>query len=108
MKPPIIRHDVEKLAELGRFPDELEATDDDVRAREQLLLALSPPTSDAEAALLLPLLGEDDLFGLAWSIITLVESSPGWPDWHGISRLPAEWREILSTAAMNAGHRPPA
>lgn len=102
-----MRPEVARLALLGRLPAELDVSEDDLHERETLLEALEGPVSVAEQKLLLPLLGEDDCYGLAWSIVTLVESAPSWPDWDGIRQLPDEWRGQLWDSAVNAGYPAP-
>jgi hypothetical protein len=98
---------VERLVSLGPFPAEKDATEAEVELRQALIQEVGAPISDLEATALLSLLGDDDFFGLAWSIVTIVESAPGWPFWEEILRLPPEWRRMLSDAATNAGFTPP-
>ena len=62
---------------------------------QRLLNAISQPVSDEEAEALARLFGPDDCFGLAWTLVHLIESAPGWPL---VDRLPAidnEWIVLL-------------
>jgi hypothetical protein len=102
-----VRAEVARLVELGRFPNELDVTEDEVQKREEPIRALSTPVSDAEARLLLGILGEDDFWGMAWSIVTLIESAPGYPDWEGIEQIVGDWRDTLWRRALKAGYTPP-
>lgn len=71
-----VRDEVRRFVELGPLP----AEDDDaggarIGALEQALHAITAPVSDAEAVLLLATFGADDCFGLAWTVLHLVESA---------------------------------
>lgn len=63
-----------RLISLGRFPTENEATDAQLRALEEALHAITFPTSIEEARALVSLFNVDDCFGLAWTLLHLVES----------------------------------
>jgi hypothetical protein len=102
-----VRPEVEQLVAMGKFPHELDATEQQVAEREVLILAIQKPTTDAEAHLLLQILGEDDFWELAWTVVTLIESAPGGPDWAGIRKVDGEWGETLWRRAINAGLEPP-
>jgi hypothetical protein len=73
-----IRQQVGALAELGPLPSE-DATEDRILTYEQILALIEPPVSDDEARVLVRLFGNDDSFGLAWSLVHLIETAPGWP-----------------------------
>lgn len=71
-----VRTDVAALAALGPLPDE--SADEFTIARHQVYLSkIRPPVSDEEAALLIGLFGPDDCYGLAWTLLHLVETAPG-------------------------------
>ena len=74
-----MRNAVEALAALGVLPPEPRATAGQLQKIEHLLNELQPPLSDAEAAALVPLLGEGGCFGLGWTVLHLIETAPGWP-----------------------------
>ena len=101
-----MRPQVGELAAMGVFPHELDSTAVDVSRREELLGQISPPVAEDEARALLPLLGEDDLWGLAWSLIHLIETAPDWPYWDAIDES-NHWHVMLKKRAINAGDRPP-
>jgi hypothetical protein len=52
-----------------------------IKAWQEAFEKITPPVSDEEAETLLTLFQpiDDDCFGLAWSLIHLIETSPGWP-----------------------------
>lgn len=71
-----IRDSVREFVELGPLPDS--RAPEDVVARHQLLLQrISGPIADDEAALLVNCFGPDDCYGLAWTLLHLIESASG-------------------------------
>jgi len=76
-----MRTSVVTLVSLGRLPEERSALASHLQAFEDALKAIEPPVTDAEAASLLDVLPstEGSCFGLAWSVLHLIESAPGWP-----------------------------
>lgn len=69
------RPSVRRLAELGPLPDE-QADESRIAAHERALRDITPPVNADEAALLVTLFGPDDCYGLAWTLLHLVESTP--------------------------------
>lgn len=67
---------VARLGNLGPFPSEEEATDVDLRVREELLAAIGRPLSAEDARVLLALFGPDDCYGLSWTLVHLIETAP--------------------------------
>lgn len=102
-----MRSQIAELAALGTFPHELDATVVDVSNREELLRQIVPPVAEDEARTLLPLFGEDDFWGLAWSLVHLIETAPGWPYWDAIDDESNRWHVMLKKRSINAGDRPP-
>ena len=76
-----MRGSVKELVKLGRLPDEENASVPAVEAFETAIAAIERPTSDEEAVALLSVFpsGEGSCFGLAWSLLHLIETAPGWP-----------------------------
>ena len=68
-----IRDEVLKLAALGKLPDAA-GDPEQIGVLERALAAIEPPVTAAEAELLIGLFGTDDCFGLAWSLVHLIES----------------------------------
>ncbi len=71
-----VRDEVRRLAELGPLAAEDDDDDDLLEAQEEALLAIERPVTDEEAGLLLTVFGPDDCFGMAWTLLHLVETSP--------------------------------
>ena len=74
-----MRHEVRSLVSLGPLPSSQGATAEQVQVFERALASISAPVSDIEARNLVRLFGPDDCFGLAWTLLHLIESAPGWP-----------------------------
>lgn len=74
-----MRPEIKRLMLIGRLPAEAEGASQRLEQIDGLLRALKKPVTDDEARALAKLFGTDDCFGLAWSLVHLVESAPGWP-----------------------------
>ena len=98
MRPEILR-----LSEIGPLPAESEATVDHLREVESLLKAVAAPVSNDEARALVGLFGPDGCFGLAWTVLHLVESAPAWPLADCLANLNNEWVRSLRDRAMRGG-----
>lgn len=71
-----VRNEVSDFAALGPLSDE--NADEAVIARHQACLGkIKRPVSHEEAALLIGLFGPDECYGLAWTLLHLIESAPG-------------------------------
>jgi len=76
----MMRNTVEELVRLGPLPAEDANVDESVFGQyEELLLSLRPTVDDEEALALLPIFGLDGCYGMAWTLVHLIESAPGWP-----------------------------
>ena len=74
-----VRPEVQRFVDHGPLPGEDDATEEEITARQAELEAITKPVSDEEAIALLPVFGPDDCFGLAWSLLHLVETAPSSP-----------------------------
>lgn len=89
------------LAKLGPMPASRAVGENEVAEYQRLLEEIRPPVSDEEAAVLYRLFGDDDFFGLAWTLLRLVESAPGWPIPGCLSHSDNEWIETLRQRLLN-------
>ncbi|MBT2442868.1 hypothetical protein J7E93_22725 [Streptomyces sp. ISL-36] len=102
-----IRDEVHEFMRLGPLPSEEDDSEEGDEAFEELtnaLHAIEKPVTDEEAQLLLGAFGDDECFGLAWTLLHLVESAPTAPvtaeppegsnEW--IERLWIRYRNTLS------------
>jgi len=100
-----MREAVRKLAQLGPLPDSDSAQEEQLKVYEDLLKQVMPPISDEEAQVLTGLFGPDDCFGLAWTVLHLVESAPGWPLQECLKDEGNEWIQRLRLRAERGASR---
>lgn len=72
----MLRKPVADLLALGSMPASEDTDVSTVAEFERKILALQTPLTTEEARALLPVFGTDDYFGLAWSLLTRVETAP--------------------------------
>jgi hypothetical protein len=92
---------------MGPFPDSASAAYEQERLEEyhRRLESIAKPVSDDEAEALLGLFGPDDCFGLAWTLVHLVESAPGWPLVDRIPESGSPWLQVLRERAGRSPKR---
>ncbi|MEV7738719.1 hypothetical protein AB0O75_42785 [Streptomyces sp. NPDC088921] len=73
-----IRDEVRDFCALGPLPSEQDdsVSDEKFEEVERLLHAISSPVTDEEARYLIESFGEDNCFGMAWTLLHLVETAP--------------------------------
>jgi len=86
---------VDELVKLGRLPSSGNADLATIEKLQALLARIERPISDDDARALVRLFGPDDCFGLAWTLLHLVESAPGWPLEGCLGSVEREWAERL-------------
>lgn len=92
---------ISSLLEMGPLPDPDDASPDVLQKFQGLLTEIHQPITDEEALQLAKLLGPDDCFGLAWTLVHIIETAPGWPLKEAISSLNEDWRNILNDRCGN-------
>ena len=70
-----MRDVVRELMALGAFPPSVGANLDQIQRLQDLLSRITPPLADDEARALVALFGPDDYFGLAWTLLHLIETA---------------------------------
>jgi hypothetical protein len=88
---------------LGVFPSSHEVDLEVIKRQEALLKSIRAPVSDEEAKCLIKVFGSDDYFGLAWTVLHLVESAPGWPIRECLAGSSNEWIVRLRERAWLSG-----
>ena len=86
-----------------------EATQERIDEYNHLVESVRKPVSDGEARVLVKLLpqSEDDtFFGIAWGLLHLVESAPGWPLPDALTDLDNGWVRLLRDRAVRGGRLP--
>ncbi|MFF3987955.1 hypothetical protein ACFY0B_25595 [Streptomyces sp. NPDC001797] len=86
---------VRSLLEKGPLPSENEATDDDLEDFERLLEEIQQPVSPEEAQLLLNAFGTDNCYGLSWTLLHVIETSPVQPVISEDAATRNEWLKLL-------------
>lgn len=76
MEHLLVRNIVAEFVRLSSLPDS-SASEAVVAAHQDLLKRITAPVSDEEAVLLARCFGPDDCYGLAWTLLHLIESAPG-------------------------------
>ncbi len=102
----MIRLEVQRLRAMGALPSEQQASVEQLKAYQDLLQAIKAPVTDEEAGELVGLFaGPDTCFGLAWTVLHLVESAPGWPIASCLFGK-SEWLQTLRDRAGRGGKLP--
>ena len=99
----VMREEVKALVALGQFPVERGAVPGVVARHENALKAIARPVSDEEARVLVKVFGPDYCFGLAWSLLHLIETAPGWPIKIAIADSNSLWAEELKGRCVRGG-----
>lgn len=99
-----MRPEIERLVQLGSLPPESEASLEYLREAEDLYRAIKRPVTDEEARALISLFGPpDSCFGLAWSVLHLIETAPSWPMIDCLQNPKNEWVASLRDRAVRGG-----
>lgn len=99
----MLRKEIQKLVELGRFPSEEDASDGILRKIEEAYRTIERPIRDEEAEALLALFGDDNCYGLAFSMMHLIETAPGWPISRCLDNAHNPWILELKARASRGG-----
>lgn len=71
-----MRPEVQAFIAEGPLPDQ-DADEEEIDRRVQQLEAISAPVTAGEADALSACFGPDDCYGVAWSLLHLIETGPG-------------------------------
>lgn len=96
-----MRQEVRELVELGPLPDE-EADVERIRRHDERLHRITEPVTDEEARALVGLFGPDNCYGLAWTLLHLIETAPNWPLEECLQDDGNEWIRRLRQRVENA------
>ncbi len=98
-----LRREVADLVEAGPLLDE-DAEVEEISEAQRLIERISKPVTDGEAQTLATLFGTDNCFGLAWTLLHLIETAPGARGAQYTERTDNEWVQLLN-ARVEAGRR---
>jgi hypothetical protein len=101
-----IRPEVADFVRLGPLPPELaeSTTEELVQRFQDALFRIARPVSEGEAIALARSFGHDNCFGLAWTLLHLIETGPR----SALDQIPTtgnEWVERLHASAARAALR---
>jgi hypothetical protein len=100
-----VRTEVGELEKLGPLPSEDEAKVAQLEKIEKLHQAIVKPITDDEARVLVELFGTDGCYGVASSLMHLIETAPGWPLKECLQQLNNEWKIELRNRAIRGGYQ---
>jgi len=98
--------EVEDLLKHGPLPSE-SASVEEIQHIQDLIERITTPLNLEESVALARLLGNDYCFGLAWTVIHLIETAPGWGTAHvptGFGLLLQTLRDRANNSAICAPH----
>jgi hypothetical protein len=90
---------ISALLALGPLPNSAAAAVPMMQSFEEHLSKVQTPVTDEEACALVKLFGPDDCFGLAWTLLHLIETAPGWPIESALVNLQGKWIDRLRERA---------
>jgi hypothetical protein len=99
-----MRKEVIELEKLGTLPNSDTAAVETVKNYQDLIVSIKKPITDDEARALIKVFGPDDCFGLAETLLHLVESAPGWPLEDCLKNNDNEWIQLLKLRIENGKH----
>ena len=91
---------VSELVILGPLPSSAKPDVGQLEKFQSVLAKIKQPISDEDARALVRLFGPDDCFGLAWSLLHLIETAPNWPLEDCLQVSGNEWIERLRERAQ--------
>jgi len=90
---------ISALLVIGPLPSSEAAAVPTIQAFEEQLSKVQTPITDEEACALVKLFGPDDCFGLAWTLLHLIETAPNWPIESALVGLEGDWIDHLRERA---------
>ena len=99
-----MRIEVSRLASKGQLPSSKRSVQE-ISDWQVVFEKILPPVSDEEAEVLTNLFpaDDDDCFGLAWSLVHLIETSPHWPLKKCLEKIDNPWIDLLRLRLRNTG-----
>lgn len=98
----MIRPEVLEFTLLGKLPDS-SSPESVIEKCEQALAGIHPPISIEEGQLLVNCFGTDDCFGMAWTLLHLIESSATPVVSVDPGDLANDWVKLLWNRLVNRG-----
>jgi len=90
-----MRLEVQTFVADGPLPG-WDASEEQIDRRDRQLAAISRPVTSEEAAALATCFGPDDCYGVAWTLVHLIETAPSpVPQWEDPGPEGGDWAEVL-------------
>ncbi|WP_405787479.1 hypothetical protein OG753_06135 [Streptomyces sp. NBC_00029] len=90
-----MRPEVQTFVADGPLPGG-DASEEEIDRRERQLRTISRPVTSEEAAALATCFGPDDCYGVAWTLVHLIETAPSRvPQWEDPGPEAGDWAEAL-------------
>lgn len=99
---PRVRDEVAEFLALGPLPPSHAADEAHLTRLTDTLMKITMPLSTDEAVLLAATFGPDECFGLAWTLVHLIESVPGGAPLNRIPESDNDWVQLLRERAARA------
>lgn len=100
-----VRKEVNDFVVMAPLPDSRSADQEQMERLTDALLRITAPVSREEAVLLASTFGPDECFGLAWTLVHLIDSAPGGAPVDRLPRSDDEWIEFLRQRATRVAPR---
>ena len=102
-----MRAAVHDLLALGPLPSEDEAEVEQLDRYGKLLESIGPPITDDEARALVRIFppSDESCYGLAWTLLHLIETAPHWPLEDCLKDRQGDWVQYLRLRVENARAR---
>lgn len=71
----MIRESIQQLSNMGNLPSQDNPDIELIKKYQELLDSIQSPVSDEEASVLASIFGKDECFGLAWTLLHIIESA---------------------------------
>ncbi|NUF50249.1 hypothetical protein [Gilliamella sp. ESL0250] len=96
-----MRQSVNELIKMGPLPSETCSDIDFIQKYQNILHSIQPPLSNEEATKLITLFGKDESYGLAWTLLHLIESSADFSIDKQLLKNTNPWIELLLKRTIN-------
>ena len=100
-----MRKEVLEFCKLGSLPGEASPALELLKQFDLRFRSIVSPVSDEEARALVLCFGEDGCFGIATSLITLIETAPSWPIADCLQDTENDNISMLRQRAINGGYK---
>ncbi|CAM3666859.1 MULTISPECIES: hypothetical protein [Yersinia] len=80
-----------ELVKMGKLPSEDCSDITLIEKYQNVIDSIIEPVSDDDACELVSIFGEDECYGLGWTLLHKIETAPNWPIKSALSNIENEW-----------------